>query len=195
MSPFIEQVMIQRNTIFTHKSGFSDGTAQHGFSMIEVLVTMLIISLALLGTMGLQAYALRVNQGGQFRSQAVFLVADLAERMEANSVAAVKLNNDYIVATPSNTPVPSSVACSSTCTSDQLATWDMSQWTSLVSLTLPQSMWTVTQQVAGNQVTYTINVSWVDREENIVYGAGASKGASGNGEKMSYTATRIFFTS
>ena len=52
--------------------------AQRGFSMIEVLVTLLIISLALLGTAGLQAYSMRLNQSGQFRTQAVFLVADLA---------------------------------------------------------------------------------------------------------------------
>ena len=51
---------------------------QRGFSMIEVLVTLLIISLALLGTAGLQAFSMRLNQGGQFRTQAVFLVADLA---------------------------------------------------------------------------------------------------------------------
>ena len=42
--------------------------AQCGFSMIEVLVTLLIISLALLGTAGLQAYSMRLNQGGQFRT-------------------------------------------------------------------------------------------------------------------------------
>jgi Tfp pilus assembly protein PilV len=144
--------------------------------------------------MGLQAYALRVNQGGQFRSQAVFLVADLAERMEANRSAAVTANNGYIVATPTGTKQTSSVDCTAACTKDQLATWDMAQWTSVVSTTLPQSMWTVTQTVAGNPSTYTISVSWVDREENITYGSGASKGASGTGEKMSYTATRTILS-
>jgi type IV pilus assembly protein PilV len=187
--------MIERNHTLNRSSGHVAGLTQVGFSMIEVLVTMLIISLALLGTMGLQTYALRVNQGGQFRSQAVFLVADLAERMEANRLAAITANNGYLVKTASNTVKTSSADCSAACTKDQLADWDMAQWTSLVSTTLPQSMWTITQQVAGNPSTYTINVSWVDREENITYGSGASKGASGTGEKMSYTATRTIFSS
>ena len=68
---------------------------QRGFSMIEVLVTILIISLALLGTAGLQAYSMRLNQGGQFRSLAVFLAADLAERIEANKSSAGA--GDYVV--------------------------------------------------------------------------------------------------
>ena len=55
-----------------------------GFSMVEVLVTLLIIALALLGTAGLQAYSMRLSQSSVLRSQAVFLVADLSERMEAN---------------------------------------------------------------------------------------------------------------
>ena len=55
---------------------------QHGFSMIEILVTLLIIAMAMLGTAGMQAYALKVGQGGQFRNQAVFLAADMAERIE-----------------------------------------------------------------------------------------------------------------
>jgi type IV pilus assembly protein PilV len=195
MFQFIEPAMIERSDIFMNSRTFSaaDGP-QGGFSMIEVLVTMLIISLALLGTMGLQAYALRVNQGGQFRSQAVFLVADLAERMEANRSAAVTANNGYIVATPSNTTQTASVKCTAACTKEELAALDMDRWTNLVASTLPQSMWTVTQTVSGNPSTYTINVSWVDREENITYGSGASKGASGTGEKMSYTATRTILS-
>lgn len=167
-------------------------TRQHGFSMIEVLVTMLIISLALLGTMGLQTYALRANQGGQFRSQAVFLVADLAERMEANRATAVT-NTSYVIATPSSTVSTSAVDCTSVCSGDQLAAWDLFQWTTAVTATLPQSQWTVTQTTAGNPSVYTIKISWVDREENITYGSAAARGASGIGEKMSYTATRTIF--
>lgn len=161
------------------------GTAhrkQQGFSMIEVLVTLMIIALALLGAAGLQAYAMRTSQGGQFRSQAVFLVADLAERMEANKIGAVA--GSYVQGT-SSTPNTLSTACSSSaCTPTDLATYDLSQWQNAIAALLPQSSWTVTQTVSGNPSTYTITVSWVDRRSNTAYAS------TGSGETFSYTATR-----
>jgi type IV pilus assembly protein PilV len=164
-----------------------------GFSLIEVLVTMLVISLALLGTVGLQTYALRTNQGGQFRSQAVFLAADLAERMEANRIGAV-VGTGYIQATSSVKDTTLNTSCTTgACSPDQLAAFDTSQWKNAVATTLPQAEWTVRQTVTGNPSTYTITISWVDREEKIAYAASAPKGASGVGEKMSYTATRTIF--
>lgn len=185
--------MIRTKCILNGNSTVRKWLGQRGFSMIEVLITMLIISLALLGTMGLQTYALRTNQGGQFRSQAVFLVADMAERLEANSIAAVSTNG-YIQATSSTPDTTLNSNCSSgNCSPDQLAAYDLSQWKNAVSTSLPQSEWSITQTTPGNPSTYTIKVSWVDREEKVTYGAGASKGASGVGEKMSYTATRTVF--
>jgi type IV pilus assembly protein PilV len=129
----------------------SAGSSQRGFSMIEVLVTMLVISLAMLGVVGLQAHAMRLNQGGQFRSQAVFLAGDLAERMEANKVAAIA--GSYAVAN-SSTPASSSNACATTvCTSDELADNDLSQWQNAIAQALPQASWTVTLTTAGNPAT------------------------------------------
>ena len=164
-----------------------------GFSMIEVLVTMLVISLALMGTLGLQTYALRTNQGGQFRSQAVFLAADLAERMETNRVGAVQTQG-YVVTTSNVPDTNVSTACTDGgCSPDQLAAYDLSQWKAAVANTLPQGEWTVTQTVAGNPSQYSITVSWVDRDQNVTYGSSSPRGASGTGEKMSYTATRTIF--
>lgn len=153
--------------------------------MIEVLVTLMIISLAMLGAVGLQAHALRLNQGGQFRVQAVFLAGDLAERMEANKDAAVA--GAYVV-TSSGTPISSSNACdSSACTADQLAVRDLSQWQNAIAQTLPQSSWAITQTTPGNPSTYTIVISWVDRRSS------ASYATAGTGETFSYTASRTVF--
>lgn len=169
---------------------------QRGFSMIEVLVTLLIISLALLGTAGLQAYSLRLNQGGQFRSQAVFLVSDLAERMESNRAAAIAGN--YVLAN-GNVPNVLSTAClDGACTPANLATFDLSQWRNAVANTLPNSSWTVAQTVVGNPSVYTITVSWVDRRSDTTFAAfdaGAQVGAdaAGSGERFFYTATRTIF--
>lgn len=169
---------------------------QRGFSMIEVLVTMLIVTLALLGTAGLQAHSMRLNQAGQFRTQAVFLVADIAERIEANKPGAVA--GAYITTT-SSVPNLLSTACSSgPCSAGELATYDISQWQTAVAATLPQSSWSIAQSVAGNPSTYTITVSWVDRQAgttNAAYDSSVSTGsnAAGTGERFFYTATRTVF--
>ena len=168
---------------------------QRGFSMIEVLVTMLIISLALLGTAGLQAYAMRMNQGAQFRSLAVFLVADLAERIEANRAQAVA--GQYVVAT-SGVPAAVNTTCrDGTCSAAQLAVFDLSQWQNTVATALPQSTWTIVQTVAGNPSTYTITLGWVDRTADVQYAAADASGlgvnAGGTGERFFYTATRTVF--
>jgi type IV pilus assembly protein PilV len=169
--------------------------AERGFSMIEVLVTLLVISLALLGTAGLQAYAMRLNQGGQFRTQAVFLAADLAERIEANKSGGYAVANTIAAANPAAV----STACvTAACSADTLATFDLSQWQNAVATTLPQSSWSVAQAVVGNQTTYTITIGWVDRIANTNNAAADNtspfgSNAAGTGEKFSYTAIRTVF--
>lgn len=166
---------------------------QAGFSMIEVLVTMLIISLALLGTAGLQNYSMRLNQGGQFRSQAVFLVADLAERMEANKASAIA--GEYVLANTSSPGASSTTCTQGACNQSALAAYDLAVWANAVSSSLPQSSWSVQQTVSGNPSTYVITVNWVDRRENTTQAAYAASGstgidAAGSGERFSYVATR-----
>ncbi len=175
---------------------------EQGFSMIEVLVTLLIISLALLGTAGLQAYSMRLNQGGQYRSLAVFLAADLAERMEANRPSAAA--GGYVLSSTTGAAFLAggnavSTACvTGACTGAALASDDLSQWQNAVATTLPQSSWSVEQTVNGAQSTYTITIGWVDRRTNTTNAAAdasspVGSNAAGTGEKFSYTATRTFF--
>ncbi len=147
--------------------------AESGFSMIEILVTIVIISIALLGSAGLQAYSLKTNQGGQFRNQAAFLVADIVERMEANKkyaadIASLTAYGDSTSMTTSTTD------CSSTnCTSAQLAAYDMTQWQLAIASAVPSGTGTVSG-VAGNPATYSISVNWVDRKTNTTYTAASA---------------------
>lgn len=146
--------------------------------MIEILVTLVITATALLGTAGLQLYAMRMNQGGQFRTQAVFLASDIAERMEANKQEAV--NGSYVLAN-TTTPDALSTACSANaCSSANLAIYDLNQWGNSVATQLPQPSWQITQTTTGNPSTYSIVVRWTDR----------STDKASHGETFSYTATR-----
>jgi len=55
-----------------------------GFSLIEVLVTFLVLSIGLLGLAGLQSMSIKEGMDSGQRSQAVWLMQELVERMRAN---------------------------------------------------------------------------------------------------------------
>lgn len=140
---------------------FASGTTQQGFSMLEILITLVLIATALLGTAGLQVIAMKVNKGSQFRTQAIFLASDMAERMEANKAESVL--GTYAIAATSAVSA-AAVDCSAVaCSSANLASWDMNQWGQAITNLMPQPTWSITQTVAGNPSTYSIVISWTDR--------------------------------
>ena len=55
-----------------------------GFSLIEVLVTIVILMIGLLGLAGLQSRALTAQMEAYQRSQALILLKDMADRINAN---------------------------------------------------------------------------------------------------------------
>jgi type IV pilus assembly protein PilV len=55
-----------------------------GFTLIEVLVTIVVVSIGLLGLAGLQINGLRANVSSEARSKATLLANDIIERMRAN---------------------------------------------------------------------------------------------------------------
>lgn len=161
---------------------------QTGFTMIEILVTLLIITIGVLGTAGLQAFALKVNQGGQLRSQAVVLAIDLVERIEANNGAAI--TGGYA---PTTLPTTFSTDCGTTyCTEAQLATYDLVAFNTRLQTLLPGSSATIT--VAGTgPFTYTITISWSERITKTANTTVATTGAAtAQAETFSYTIIRMF---
>jgi type IV pilus assembly protein PilV len=142
-------------------------SAQYGFSMLEILVALLIIATALLGSAGLQAYAMKTNVGGQYRNQAAFLLEDMIERME--------LNKAYATSAGYSSALAMSVDCGTAiCTPAQLAGYDVSQWQTAIAAVLPSGTGTVTQVTAGNPSTYTVTINWVDRKTNATYSTGGA---------------------
>ena len=79
-----------------------------GFSLIEVLVAILVLSIGLLGLAGLQATSLRANDGAYLRTQATMLTYDLFDSMRANRSAA--LAGDYEIDLGDSAPTGSSRA-------------------------------------------------------------------------------------
>ena len=156
--------------------------AQRGFSMIEVLITIFVIAMALLGTAALQAYSLKVSQGGQFRTQAVILATDLVERLAANAAAAAAGN--YVATLPSSSSVPDCSA--SSCTSQQMAQYDLARFQTGMQAALPDATAAITRSGAGPWI-YTVQITWKERSFKR---KDSSSSVTGSTESFSYTVSR-----
>jgi type IV pilus assembly protein PilV len=81
--------------------------AQRGTSMIEVLVSIVIVVLGLLGLAGLQTHAALAEAESFQRAQAILLLQDMTDRMNANRLNAAK----YVTASPLGTDAPDPGDC------------------------------------------------------------------------------------
>lgn len=102
-----------------------------GFSLIEVLISLSILAAGLLGMTALQNEALQFNQAAFTDSQAQFLVNDMVERIRAN-----RGNNTYAIGFIETTPTASVNCAATTCTSNEMAVWDIAQWRGMVEATV-----------------------------------------------------------
>ena len=122
------------------RSGPIDG----GFSLLEVLIAILVLSFGMLAMVGLQAGALHSNREARLQSSAVRYGRELAELMRGNKTIAnmpVDTDNPYLVgnfqgAAPAINPLGGCMAAS--CDTPKLvATLQMSDWLSRVATELP----------------------------------------------------------
>lgn len=63
-------------------------STQRGFTLLEILIAIVVLSIGLLGLAGLQTLSLQSNQSASQVSQATFLAQDIFERMRSNREAA-----------------------------------------------------------------------------------------------------------
>ncbi len=131
--------------------------ASRGVTLIEVMVTLFIVSIGLLGVAGLQSTSIASGYTATQRSLVNFHAADLAERMRANRDAIIS----YGGAGADND-------CTASCTAAQMAALDVYEWREALRASLGVSV-TGTTIVVNNAETpadVTITINWQDRKED-----------------------------
>lgn len=85
-----------------------DSHAQLGFSLLEVLVTIVILSLGIMGVSGLQVTGMKNSYSAFLRAQAAQYAYDMTDRMRVNRAAAVAGDYDLAMtdAKPTGTTLP-----------------------------------------------------------------------------------------
>tara|TARA_R110001583_G_scaffold173287_1_gene327195 strand:- start:40849 stop:41307 length:459 start_codon:yes stop_codon:yes gene_type:complete len=134
-------------------------TKQSGFTLLEVLITLVILAIGLLGLAGMQATGLKNNHSAYMRSQATQFAYDIADRMRANTIAIAS----YITSDPSTASAQASCMAAG-CTPAQMAGNDLFEWNSALTSTLPLAEATISVATG----VYTITINWDDNRDGLV---------------------------
>ncbi len=121
---------------------------QRGFSLIEILVTMVLTSIGLLGIAGLIVTSLKNNKSSYSRTQATFLATDIVDRMRANRGMAEADSLPYNLALE-DTPTGTGVVAD-----------DLRTWRTIVSESVPEGKGAVKFDPTSKNVVVTIQ--WND---------------------------------
>ncbi len=121
---------------------------EHGFTLIEIMVSLVVLSFGLLGMVGIQALALKSNADAKLQSSAVRLGRELGDMMRGNKEIALKatladspylIDRDFSVTTtnPVNTE-PCFSDGSALCTTPlKVAQWEIADWAARVNTEFP----------------------------------------------------------
>lgn len=131
-----------------------------GFSMIEVLVAVLVLSIGLLGMAALMASSMRNNQSANFRTQATNLAYDYIDMMRANITNAPKYARASFT-NPAVCNVPQAPFDYEEC--DSLHDCDRAKWASKLCYTLPNGRGRATLNSVGDGAyDVSVEVCWSD---------------------------------
>jgi type IV pilus assembly protein PilV len=146
--------------MFTSHFKNSDHKNSSGFTLVEVLVALVVLSIGMLGIAALYVESLRAGRSALIRSQAVTLASDMADRIRANR------QGDGAYAKGIATHPATDSACEpsgSGCVPAVMAAHDLAVWDEEVTANLPGGTCSVVAADAGGGIfTYTITVNWAE---------------------------------
>ena len=139
---------------------------ERGFSLLEVLIALLVLSVGLLGIAGLQTVSLRFNHQSYERTQATVLISEIFEKIAANPVAARSGSFDAVADTDTSASF-SYGPCPTSCTPTQLAAFDLFRWKQSIEdpRRLAQGRGTITRIPDPDGPTahvYEVTINWVE---------------------------------
>lgn len=131
--------------LFSGKSGLLINRHQQGVGLIEVLVTLLILSTSLLALGAMQTRSLQFNQGAYLRSQANIFAYDILDRMRVNLSNLNAYQSPLAGVSESETPVTTPLAAA-----------DLHAWRRNISAELPNGKGGI---ACANQIC-TVTIVW-----------------------------------
>ena len=153
---------------------------QHGFSLVEVLVSLVVISIGLLGVLAGQTFALRNVIDATQRTQAVALTAELLSYSHSNDAFVDTVPTKIEPGAIADSPIDCTAA--KPCNSSELAYSQIQHWQNQLSngqgamLSKPEFC------ISGSAAAVEIKVSWQQRaslKKPVAADCAVSAGRSG----------------
>lgn len=127
-----------------------------GFTLVETMVALLVLSVGMIGVAALYGQALSASGSAGYRSQAIVLAGQLADRIRGNRSA-----RSAYEGTPANHNCDQATGAGGVdCTPEEMAEHDMWVWQNQVAQALPGGQGTVAVDTSANPTSYTVTVSW-----------------------------------
>lgn len=175
----------------------------NGFTLIEVLIALLVISVGLLGLAKMDALAISNTQISSSRSLIALQASSMAAAMQGNKgywaagVAPATFSTSGTTVTDStgvlNQTVSTCVgttASAPACTPRQLAAYDVQAWAAEMAAQFPSYAANFNcRSAAGTPVSCTIQISW--SEKYVALNRTTSTGSAASGGAQ--TATQTYF--
>lgn len=161
---------------------------QAGFSMTEVLISVLVLAVGVIGAAGMQLTALRTSQQSAFQTTALQLASEMADEMRAND-SQMKLtdkNNpfldlDYQSTSEDGAAAPGKSCYVDKCDGAELAAFNISEWKKKIKSSLPagraricrdSSPWDASTKAlswdctagSGNSGSLVIKIGWQEKD-------------------------------
>ena len=127
-----------------------------GFSLVESLVALVVLSIGMLGIAALYVESLRSGRTALVRTQAVTLAGDIADRIRANR-AAEEAYEDAVTRDDTDADCEPG---GGGCTPADLAHHDKAVWLGEIEDALPGGTGTIDCDPDTTPPTYTITVTW-----------------------------------
>lgn len=157
------------------KGGIMSIKAQRGFSLLEVLVSMLVIMFGLLGIAGMQMLAVNNTETARYNTMATIFASNMAAKMQGNKAYWGTPPNSVSVDGPTVTggPASTSADCFATsCGPSAMAYYDLKNWGqsllgsvngTVAAQGLPGGYAAITCSSASSPAVCTLIIYWTEK--------------------------------
>ncbi len=166
---------------------------QRGFSMLEVLISILVIMIGVLGIAGMQMLAINNSENARYEGQAAILASSLAAAMQANPGYWAQTSTPTATITVSGTtisvvPAYGGTCLGITCAPPQTAYYDLQNFATAMAgvanvdgityngTALPSGSGAISCTLATvtNPAICTITLSWLEKNTALSNDAGSA---------------------
>lgn len=133
---------------------------ESGFTLLEILIAMMVLSVGLMGLAGLMASSMKNNLSASHRTQATWMAYDIIDRMRANRANAI--TGSYA------TPLGAPVACTVAAPAGTVHAQDIAAWKSQLACVLPTGDGSI---AVTNTARATVIIRWDDSRGSVDSGS------------------------